>query len=400
MTRSALVRQVIYVITAGYTSLIQALQVLVPLYAVHLGFTTAQIGVIVAFQAVLQIGLRIPVGLLCQAIGERRILAASFLSMAACWSMLWATPDYRWILAAQLLMGFSRAVFWVGVQSYVARFAVGGEASRLGAMQAVGGVGRILSPTIAGVLAASLGFGRTFLSGTGVSLAAALLVLLLQPLPLKAREGAPGAIWREVRHEAARPASVLAGVATGMAAVIEGVVGGFAPVHLKFLGAGDEMIGLLMSVRGGLAAAASFIGGRLLERGYGALVHGAVYLTMTASMVGVALTSAWPVAGILLALTGAAGSVLHVQGLVTATRGIPQEVRGLAVGLNGTYWSVGLTAGPFLFGLLAQGASLSMAMAATGGVYAIVGLVLRKVAAWSTVLGPPGAAQPGHPPPG
>jgi MFS family permease len=135
-----------YMITLGAT------QVLVPLYALHLGYDLGRLGVLVASQAVFGLVLRVSGGAMADRFGERWVLWFSFLTMVA-GSVVFALTDQFWVLiAGQTFMGFSRAAYWTSTQSYASRIDPARAPVFLGRINSSGTAGNVFGTFGAGLL--------------------------------------------------------------------------------------------------------------------------------------------------------------------------------------------------------------------------------------------------------
>ena len=92
-------------------------QVLVPLYALSLGFSVLKVSSVVAFPALAEIGVRFLGGALSDRFGERRMLQVCYLLMACAGLALVSAESYVELMVAQGIAYFSRSTFWTSIQS-------------------------------------------------------------------------------------------------------------------------------------------------------------------------------------------------------------------------------------------------------------------------------------------
>lgn len=362
--------KVIYLVTVAYTTVLGGILLLVPLYAFELGYSVAGVGLIVALQAALQVTLRIPVGWICQQFGEKRTLLVSFVALAATAALLVVSASLAAMVAAQLVMGLSRAVFFVSVQSYAARVSDDGGGRRLGTTQGLQAFGQMIGPVIAGWLVGAVHYVPVFAGAAGLILLSLLLVLALPSLPTAAAGAGLASILAEARAIATKPPVVAAGGLTFVAALLRSLIVSFFPVFFAAIGLSAQLIGALMSARGLVEIAVSWWVGQVLDRGRRLRLLIAGYASAIVGLLLSAFADGWLVNGISVSLVGAASSMLHVQGLAIGSQAVERVRRGLAIGVNGTYWSVGLLLGPMAMGAAAQGLGMRPAVAAAAAVMA------------------------------
>ena len=177
----------IYGASFSYQITLGLIQVLVPLYALHLGYDLTVLGVIVASQAVFGLLLRLFAGAIADQFGERWVLWASFVTMV-CGMVFFVASGFFWMLIlAQSFVGYSRATYWTATQSYVSRINPARSGEIYGRLNAFGSAGGLIGAFLSGVLVITLGYGAAFSITGAVALAGFLGCLALPPL---------GAIWR------------------------------------------------------------------------------------------------------------------------------------------------------------------------------------------------------------
>ncbi|MCY4581741.1 MAG: MFS transporter, partial [Chloroflexi bacterium] len=96
----------------SYQITLGLIQVLVPLYALHLGYDLTLLGVIVASQAVFGLGLRLFAGAIADQFGERWVLWASFVTMIVGMVFFVGSGFFWMLILGQSFVGYSRATYW------------------------------------------------------------------------------------------------------------------------------------------------------------------------------------------------------------------------------------------------------------------------------------------------
>jgi MFS family permease len=158
----------------GYT---QFYDFLMPLYALSLGMSAGQIGLLVGARSVLSVFLSIHVGVLMDRFGTRRV-SLFFIWTAMGLAPLFPLLSWFWpLLLLQILNGGALQFAWSGSQTLIAQLAEG-EAEYLGRFSFFARFGTTLAPMVAG---AAWDFGGAWLAyALGLVWGAALTLALLR----------------------------------------------------------------------------------------------------------------------------------------------------------------------------------------------------------------------------
>ncbi len=111
----------IYSAAFSYQITLGLIQVLVPLYALSLGYDLTMLGVIVASQAVFGLMLRLFAGAIADQFGERWALWGSFGAMFTGMAFFALSDGFWTLILGQSFVGYSRATYWTATQSYASR---------------------------------------------------------------------------------------------------------------------------------------------------------------------------------------------------------------------------------------------------------------------------------------
>ena len=144
----------------SYQITLGLIQVLVPLYALHLGYDLTVLGAIVASQAIFGLVLRLFAGAIADQFGERWVLWASFVTMIAGMVFFVASGFFWMLILGQSFVGYSRATYWTATQSYVSRINPERSGEIYGRLNAFGSAGGLIGAFMSGVLVITLGYVR------------------------------------------------------------------------------------------------------------------------------------------------------------------------------------------------------------------------------------------------
>ena len=122
-----------------------------PLAALASGYDAAVVGLLAATSAVSQLAFRLGLPQLLGRYPDRLLITVSCLTMALSYGLLLGSRELPVFVAAQLLQGMSRAVFWTASQTHAVR-ANGSAVRLLAEVGAVGNVGQMVAPLVTGVL--------------------------------------------------------------------------------------------------------------------------------------------------------------------------------------------------------------------------------------------------------
>src|SRR6266478_5563790 len=158
----------------GYTDLYIFL---IPLYALSLGMSAGEIGMLVGGRSLLAVFLAIHVGVLMERFGTRRVtlfFVWTAMALAPVFSLLpWFWP----LLLLQVVNGGALQFAWSGSQTLIAQLAEG-EAEYLGRFSFFARIGTTVAPMIAGAI---WDFGGAWPSyALGFAWGAALTLALLR----------------------------------------------------------------------------------------------------------------------------------------------------------------------------------------------------------------------------
>jgi MFS family permease len=136
---------------------------LVPLYAHHLGMSGVGIGSLIALPVVVQIGFNLIGGAYTDRMGGRRLILASFALTALAGVAFFLADSFWLLLAAQLLMVMSRAMYWPASWTLGSEMP-GGRSLQMGRLNAITNIGQIAGMAGAGFSLLWFGFGASFLA--------------------------------------------------------------------------------------------------------------------------------------------------------------------------------------------------------------------------------------------
>ena len=338
---------------AIHDGLAEALFVLLPLWAQTFGLSLTQAGALKsAFYAAMTVG-QIPSGLICERLGERRVLVLGTLGTAIGWLLLAEAHGFQALLGALAVAGLGSSVQHPLASSLVVR-AHRGERVRaaLGVYNFAGDVGKALVPAL---LAVGIGIVGWRTSSASCAIAMAIVALCVHLLLRRFMSGAapaprPGAAppgWGIVNR---RGFAVLSAIAIIDASSRSGFLL-LAPFMMIEKGLAVEHAGFAIMLIFAGGAVGKFICGVIAER-FGTIRT--IVITEIATALGIIAAVAAPMevlwfllAPIGIALNGTSSALYGAVGDF-----VHEERQARAFGLFYTVTSAASVIAPLAFGAL------------------------------------------------
>lgn len=343
-------RWVSLVVVAAFSLGLGVATVAVPLLALGAGYDAAAVGILVAVSATCQFATRLTLPWLFGRFPDRTLIVLASLAMTASFSLLVASTALPAFVAAQLLQGAGRAVFWTSSQTHAVR-GDGPPVRRLVDMNTAGYVGTLAGPAIGGTLAAldpAFALAAAAIA-TGLS---ALMGILLAPLPRYERHATAGA-WYLLRRGGVDVACWASAVGGGWWSML----GSYVPVIGVSAGVGAAGIGWLITA----SEAAGLVGTVGLRRVSPGQIGRVVRLSSLATAAALAALAVaafasgpWVIAAFALALVvgGVANGASTTLAPALANQAASAAEQGDALALSGTFRAGALLGAPATVSLL------------------------------------------------
>ena len=350
------VRATLLIYLAGFTYHIGlgSTLILVPLYALHLGFDLAELGVIIASQAVFGLLLRLFPGAISDRFRERWVLLFSFGATVAGAAIIGVSDTFWTLILGQTFLGISRATYWTATQSYCSRINPAKAGTLLGRMSSARTSGDMVGAASAGLIAETMGYGSAWAVIVGLGAVGLVGSLVLPILPRKdALRGFKQAL-APIPSMARSPSMAMAGITSFVASTAMTIAVILLVPYLRELGNGETTVGLVRTAglvgSVGIGVVFGKIVSRTGQQNLYTLSLGAMGVIMLAvPLVGSTLAPM----GALLFLYGTFYGLLGPLYPLTAATYSSQEQRGVAMAYVGLYWGAAQVVVPASFGVLA-----------------------------------------------
>jgi len=323
-----------------------------PVYLLSKTGSLARVGTVLAMYGLWQAVVRLPLGLLVDVVGRRKLFILGGIALAGLGSLTlcWA-GGYAGLLAGRSLVGISMGTWVLQVVVFSAFYAPH-EAVRAGAvLTLVSSLAKLLGTSLTGYLNTLGGYSLAFLFSASV-IGLAMVSLAPVSVPIPAVEEQKTTFLRDLlKNKTVIYPSLLAIVNQF---INFSVTFGFLPMLAGQMGAGDVVKGLLVSTN-----ILALILGNVLVTGVAKRINPVTLMALsfglfTIGVGGTALAYRLSLLFVLQALLGLAHGIGYPTLIGSTIREVPHNQRATAMGLHQTVYALGMFVGPWLSGHLAD----------------------------------------------
>lgn len=348
------------------------LTVAVPLWAVILGATPGEIGIMIGARSFLPFLLAIHGGVLMDRFGTRRMMLIFTAASAALTPLYPLSPWFPALVVLQMLTGLLQNLSWIGAQTLIARIGHG-DPHYLGMFSFASRVGSIGAPAAIGLIWDLTGYWGAFaactLTAMAVTLSTALVPRWAETTGLEHSQspgegsGRPG--WRSLMpnvRDYAETFALLAvpAVALGISIALlrhtpQTIQSSFYITYLKEIGFQATVIGSLISCSEVAGALGSLLAAPLMRR------FPAHWILVAFTMLGIGMITLTPLLGGIIVLLGVAQvlrgtahGLLHPATFSVISRALTPEIQARGVALRTTGNRLGAVVLPIIMGFVAE----------------------------------------------
>jgi len=344
-----------------------------PVYAQSKTSNLALVGVILSMYGLWQAVVRLPLGIAADWLGWRKpfIVVGFVLAGLGAWVMGTA-GDANGLIAGRAITGLAAAT-WVPLVVVFSGLFPPEEAVRASALLTlIGSVGRMLATGATGWLNELGGYSLPFFLATG---AAALATLIVLPAHEKRRSVQRPSL-HETGHLIVRRDVLLPSLlsAVNQYANYAGTFG-FVPILAKQLGASNVAQSLLVAMSIGVVTLGNLMATTIVRRiGTRRLVY-LSFLFISAGMGSAALAYSLPIVFLAQLCIGLSQGIGYPVLMGMSIEHVADAELTTAMGLHQAVYAIGMFAGPWLSGMLADAMGIGPMFALTAFACLVLGLV-------------------------
>ncbi|HNT76504.1 MAG TPA: MFS transporter [Anaerolineae bacterium] len=344
-----------------------------PVYAKSKVADLAQVGTILSMYGLWQAVARFPLGIAADWAGRRKPFILGGFALSGLGALLMATADSAGgLLIGRALTGFAASVWVLLVVAYNSEFPPE-EAVRASALlSGVNSVARMLATGVTGALNRWGGYPLAFFAAAGTAAAAMLVLAPARETPRPSRAPTLGGLGKLMLRPDVLIPSLLC---TVMQYAAWTATFTFTPLLAEQFGATGDTLSLLTSMNIGVVMVGNFGAAPVVKR-WGAtrpIVWSFVGMLVAMGLLAFAqgLPAIFASQIILGLVTGVSYSVL--MGL--SIRYVDETQRATAMGLFQAIYAIGMFAGPWLSGILADAIGMQPMFGVVGVACLVLGLL-------------------------
>ncbi|MGC8120996.1 MFS transporter [Marinobacter sp. VGCF2001] len=344
--------------------------VVVPVYGLALGASPLMLGVVLSAQYVLPLVLAIPLGGVVTRFGGRATLIAGAGIMVSGLLAMHLWPGFTGLIVGQLLVGLAHLQVVLSAQTIISNLGSGPRLEKYFGWYATWlSGGQVIGPLLAGAMLKSSGTEWVFLVMALFALVSGLVAIRLsgqarERVAVTRTQAGFRAQWQLMLSSRGVQMSVMVTV-LGMFAL--GVYGSYLPVYLESLEVSPVIIGILVSLRAGVAMLIRPFMARIIGLSGGRMPTVCISLIVLA--IGIALMGVSEqimLIAALAVLVGIGSGLTQPLSMVILAEAVERERRAGALGMRLMANRAVHFLAPLLFGLLLELGGFSLAFAASG----------------------------------
>lgn len=347
--------------------------VIVPLYAISLGFSILEISSIVAVPALATLAIRFVGGALSDRFGERGVLQACYFLMTLAALMLIGADGYASLMIVVIVTNFSRSMFWISAQSMASQLPGTNVGKILGKLSATNHFGTLLGLALGGVMAAFLGYGLSFLILSGLALSCTLMSLGLTQPKAKPKGRTVWQITLGVGRFLRYPRTWLIISASSAAALPMAMCFSIYPIYLAHLNYGEQWIGLAVSLRSLGPIATGLLLGVWITPARQRLVYCLGMVVLGVCLIASGYLERYFLLSLTIILLGVGGGVMDILVQVQASALSQVSDRSMAMASTGMGWNFSSFFIPLIVGWLVETLGFEIAFLVSGLFLMLIG---------------------------
>ena len=350
-----------------------------PTYTQSKSDSLALVGIVISMYGLWQAIIRLPLGIAADAWGRRKpfIVGGLVLGGLGAWVM-GSAGDIEGLVIGRSMTGLAAGT-WVPLVVVFSSLFPPREAMRASAiLTLVGSIGRVLGTSVTGSLNELGGYSLAFVVACGTAVLAILVVLPAREQRRPSRRPS----LPEVRAVISRRDVILPSLLNALAQYANwAVTFTVLPILAKQLGASDIALSMLVSTHVGITILGNLVATGLINR-LGAQTLIALGLILLSGGIGASAlaTSLLPLFALQFCIGLAMGVVYPVL-MGMSIQHVEDSQRTMAMGLHQSVYAVGMFAGPWVSGWLADLVGIRPTLGITAFACLSLGMLLSRALA-------------------
>ncbi len=342
-------------------------------YAASKTDNLAMVGIVLAQYGLWQAVVRFPLGIAADWIGRRKpfILAGFALAgLGALWMGL--TGSINGLLVGRALTGVAASVWVLLVVAVNSQFPPEDAVRITALLSGVNSVARMLATSVTGALNDWGGYPLAFFVAAGTAALALLAMVIIREPARPPKAPSLGSLGKLITRRDVLVPSLLCAVSQF---AIWAAPFTFAPILAKNLGASGNTLSLLTSMNIGLVMLGSFATSAVAKRVGARWIVVFTFAMIALSMGMLTLARSLPLVFIAQICFGLASGIGYSVLMGLSIRDVDETQRATAMGLFQAVYAIGMFAGPWLSGILADSIGIQPMFGVVGAACLIIGLV-------------------------
>ena len=333
----------------------------------------ALVGIALAQYGLWQAVIRFPLGIAADWVGRRKpfILAGCALAgLGALWMGL--SSSISGLLVGRALTGVAASVWVLLVVAVNSQFPPEDAVRVTALISGINSVARMLATSVTGALNAWGGYPLAFFVAAGTAAVALLAMVGIREPARPPKAPSLGSLEKLMTRRDVLVPSLLCAVSQF---AIWAASFTFTPILAQTLGASDGTLSLLTSMNIGLVMIGSFATSAVAKRVNARWIVVSTFSIITLSMGMLTFARSLPLVFIAQVCFGLAAGISYSVLMGLSIRDVDETQRATAMGLFQAVYAIGMFAGPWFSGILADGIGIQPMFGVVGTVCLIIGLV-------------------------
>lgn len=348
-----------------------------PVYARTRTQSLEMVGVILSMYGLWQGLLRLPLGIAADWLGKRKGFILLGFGLSALGALVMATAqDANGLVVGRAITGLAAAT-WVPLVVLFSGLFPPEETVRATAILSVlNSLGCMLGSSLNGSLNRLGGYPLAFYVAMGVAATAALVFLpVREPSLPRVKPSFKGTGALIIRKDVLLPALLSA----TSQYISWTTTFGFLPLLAKNLGASGELNSLLVTINLALSLVGNLVTTAIVRRiGNIRLIY-LSYVIMVGGIAIAALATSLPAVVLAQVVIGLGNGIGYPLFMGMSIQKVGPAQRATAMGLHQAVYSIGMFAGPWLSGILADAMGIQPMFGVTAGVVLVISLGLARI---------------------